>query len=138
VRAMATRPGPVFEVMASAYRHDVLDKYMSLSGDAIEGAVQTTGLSIGDLVNRMDEADERTVMKIDALLARSGPVLRLAANDRLMAAVSRILDVKAVRRAMVAAMRKSIVKAVSKEDGHAAGSGAKCAGPAPDGKGVER
>jgi hypothetical protein len=135
---MAKRPGPVFEVMASAYRHDVLDKYMSLSGDAIEGAVECTGLSIGDLVNKMDEADERTVMRIDALLARSGPVLRLAANDRLMAAVSRILDVGAVRRAMVAVMRRSIVKAVSGDAGSPAAGEATRACTALEGKGAGR
>jgi len=110
---LALKPGLVFEVMASAYRHDVLDKGMSIMGDAIDGAMLDTGLKIGDLVNKMDEAQERTVMKLNNLLARSGLLLQLAASDRLMAAVSRLLDVKVVRKTAATVMHRMLVKAVA-------------------------
>jgi len=132
---MALKPGLVFEVMASAYRHDVLDKYMSLSGDALEGVMKDTGLQIGDLVNRLDETQERTVMRMDALLARSGTMLRLAANDRMMAMVSRLMDLKAVRRVMIAAMRRSLVMAVTGRTPSLAEGDTSCAGPGALGEG---
>jgi hypothetical protein len=113
VICLALKPGLVFDVMASAYRNDVLDKSLSIMGEAIDGAMQDSGLGIGDLVNKMDEAQERTVMKLNNLLARSGPLLRLAASDRLMAAVSRLLDVKLVRKTGARVMRRMLVKAVT-------------------------
>lgn len=108
---MPLKEGLVFNVMACAYRHDVIDKYMSITGEAIDAVMRDTELKIGDLVNRMDEAQEQTVMKLDGLLARSGPLLKLAANDRVMAALSRILDFKTVRRTMVGVLRRVLVKA---------------------------
>ena len=110
---MALKPGLVFEVTASAYRNGVIDRGMALFGDALDGAMNETGCEMGDLVNKMDEAGERTVMRIDALLARSGPLLRLAASDRLMAVVSRLLNVEAVRRVGVAVLTKMLVRVVS-------------------------
>ena len=108
---MPLKEGLVFNVMACAYRHDVIDKYMSITSEAIDAVMRDADLKIGDLVNRMDEAQERTVMKLDGLLARSGPLLKLAANDRVMAALSRILDFKTVRRTMVGVLRRVLVKA---------------------------
>ena len=110
---VALEPGLVFAVTASAYRSGVLDRGMALFGDALDGAMDETGCEMDDLVNKMDAASERTVMKIDALLARSGPLLRLAASDRLMALACRLLDVAAVRRAGVAVLRKMLVRAVT-------------------------
>jgi hypothetical protein len=105
------KEGLVFNVMACAYRHDVIDKYMSITGEAIDAVMRDTELKIGDLVNRMDEAQEQTVMKLDGLLARSGPLLKLAANDRVMTTLSRILDLKTVRRMMVVVMRRVLTRA---------------------------
>lgn len=110
---MALKPGLVFEVTASAYRNGVIDRGMALFGDALDGAINETGCEMGDLVNKMDEAGERTVMRIDALLARSGPLLRLAASDRLMALVSRLLNVEAVRRVGVTVLTKMLVRVVT-------------------------
>ena len=122
---MPLKEGLAFNVMACAYRHDVLDKYMAITGDAIDGVMRDTDLKIGDLVNKIDEAQEGTVMKIDGLLNRSGPMLKLAANDRVMAAISRMLDFKTVRRAMVSVMRRALVKAATT---HSAVSSEACKG----------
>jgi hypothetical protein len=113
---MALEEGLVFAVTASAYRNGVMDRGMALFGDALDSAMSETGCELGDLVNRMDEAGARTVMRIDGLLARSGPLLRVAANDRLMALVSRLLDISAVRRAGVAVLRRLLVRVVTAAD----------------------
>ena len=126
---MALKQGLVFEVTASAYRHGVIDKYLSLTGDAIDLVMSETCFMIGDLVNKMDEADERTVMRMDKMISFSGPMLRLAASDKLMGAVSRLLDFKVVQKITVAVMRKAMLKAVSGEAPATAQSGAACAGP---------
>ncbi len=110
---MALKPGLVFEVMACAWRHDVLDKFMSVLGDAIDLVMRDTGLMIGDLVNKLDEAEEATIVKLNALIARSGFALRVMANDRVMAAVSRMLDAGPVRKAAVSMLRRMLVRALT-------------------------
>jgi hypothetical protein len=110
---MALQEGLVFAVTASAYRNGVLDQGMALFGDAIDAAMERTGCEMGDLVNKVDEASARTVMRLDALLARSGPLLKVAASDRLMGLVSRLLGIAAVRRAGVAMLRDMLVRAVT-------------------------
>lgn len=109
---MAAKGGPLFEVTASAYRNGLLDKGMALFGDAIDGVIEKTGCEIGDLVNMLDMATEKTVMRVDAMLAHSKPMLKLAANDRLNALFSRMLDVAAVRKLSVAMLTKILTKAV--------------------------
>jgi len=104
--------GQVFNVMAVAYRHGVLDKLMSLFGEALEEVVAETGANIGDLVNKMDEAQEATIKKLDALLSRSGPLLKAAAGDRLMETVSRLLDSPLVRRVAVGLLKRNLVRAI--------------------------
>jgi len=89
---MPLEPGQVFEAMAAAYRHGVLDKSMPLLGRALEDVIKETGLNMGDLVNSLDEAAGETVSRLDALLSRSGLLLRYAAGDRVMKLASRALD----------------------------------------------
>jgi hypothetical protein len=106
------KEGLVFNVTASAYRHGVLDKTMSIAGEAIDGAMSDTGLKVGDMVNGLDEATEPTVMKMDRLMEHSGPLLRLAASDVVMSLVSRVLDLAFVKKAMVGVMRRRLAKAL--------------------------
>jgi len=110
---LAIKGGPLFEVTASAYRNGVIDKGMALFGDAVDGVMKETGCEMDDLVNKMDEASEKTVMRMDALLAWSGPMIRIAASDRLMALTSRLLDVAILRRLGVAVLTRMLVKAVT-------------------------
>lgn len=102
--------------MACAYRHDVLDKSMAILGDAIDEVMRDEGWEIGDLVNKLDGARQSTVLKMNSLMARSGPLLRLAATDGAMSLASRVLDIKAVRRAAVALMHRALVKALGKPE----------------------
>lgn len=110
---MAIDPQEVFKVMQCAYRNGVLDKFMVIQGEALEGVMADTGMNLGDLLNRLDEAEEATVVKIDRLLDRAGPLVKYADSDRLMRLASRLLDVAAVRRMVVAGMRSTMARAAS-------------------------
>ena len=98
--------------MSAAYRTGLLDKALPLVGEAISGCQEDTGLDFGDLMNKLDEAKSRTIIKLDRLLKKSGPILRLASNERLLALLSRIMDFGAVRKATSPALRKSLVLVV--------------------------
>jgi len=50
-------------------------------------------------------------------------MLRFAAMDRVMAAVSRLMDVATVRKAMVAVTKRMLVKAVTADRGLPGGIG---------------
>ena len=102
---MSLDPQEVFRVMQCAYRNGVLDKFMVIQGQAREGVMADTGMNMGDLLNRLDEAEEATVMKIDKLLDRAGPLMKYLDNDVLMRFASRLLDLALVRKLMVANMR---------------------------------
>jgi len=105
VIGLSLDPQEVFRVMQCAYRNGVLDKFMVIQGQAMEGVMADTGMNMGDLLNRLDEAEEATVMKIDKLLDRAGPLMKYLDNDVLMRFASRLLDLALVRKLMVANMR---------------------------------
>lgn len=109
---MTIEQGEVYRAMATAYRQGVLDKSIALFGEATARAMDETGANMGDLINRLDEAEEDTIRKFDGFLARSGPLLRVTSNDRFMGFVSRILDVRFIRNLAVGALAKSIVKSM--------------------------
>jgi len=108
-------PGEVFDVMECAYRHGVLDKFMVIQGEALEAVMKEAELNMGDLLNRMDEAEEETVQKVDRLLDRLGPFIKYADSDRLMKFTSRILDLPLVKRMMVKNIKNSILKIMTGE-----------------------
>lgn len=110
---MALDPAEVFKVMRCAWRHGVLDKFMAIQGEALEGVMADTGMNMGDLLNRLDEAKPETVARVDRLLERAGPLMKHLDNDRLMGIVSRLLDLSLVRKAMVAGMRANMARAAT-------------------------
>jgi hypothetical protein len=110
VRKVSLDPQEVFKVMQCAYRNGVLDKFMSIQGEALEEVMEVANVNMGDLLNRLDEADEKTVMKIDRLLDRAGPLFKHLASDRLMKIASSLLDIKFVKKMMVANMKNTILK----------------------------
>jgi len=112
---LALDPAEVFRVMQCAYRNGVLDKFMVIQGKAMEEVMASTGMNMGDLLNRLDEADEATVMKIDRLLERAGPLMKYLDNDRLMRAASRLLDAGAVKKMMVKGMGATMARAATGE-----------------------
>jgi len=107
---MSLDPKEVFEAMQCAYRNGVMDKFNAIQGEALVAVMEESGWNMGDLLNRLDEADEKTVMKIDRLLNRVGPLVKYANNDHLMKFLSRLLDIGAVQRIASANMKNSILK----------------------------
>jgi len=112
---VAIDPQEVFWVMQCAYRNGVLDKFMSIQGKALELVMEETGADMGDLLNRMDEAKEETVMKVDRLLDRVGPLLKYLNNDRLMRLADRLLSIKRVQDLMARRMADSIKRTLTGE-----------------------
>jgi len=106
-------PAEVYQVLQCAYRNGVLDKFMAIQGEALEAVMEEAGVNMGDLLNRMDEAKEETVQKIDRLLDRMGPLVKYANNDRLMRLVSRLLDIPPVKRLIVSNIKKTILKTLN-------------------------
>ena len=102
---MSLDPQEVFNVMQCAYRNGVLDKFMVIQGEALEGVIAETGMNMGDLLNRLDEAEEATVMKIDRLLDKAGPLMKYLDNDTLMKLASRLLDIALVKKMMIKNMQ---------------------------------
>lgn len=115
MRTMAIDPQEVFWVMQCAYRNGVLDKFMSVQGRALELVMEETGADMGDLLNRMDEAKEETVMKVDRLLDRVGPFLKYLNNDRLMRLADRVLSSSKVQGFMAQRMADSIKRTLTGE-----------------------
>ncbi|MBC7228761.1 MAG: hypothetical protein H5T74_14565, partial [Actinobacteria bacterium] len=50
---MPLDPQEVFRVMQCAWRNGVLDKFMVIQGEALEGVMADTGMNLGDLLNRL-------------------------------------------------------------------------------------
>jgi hypothetical protein len=115
VRKVPIDPGEVYDVMECAYRHGVLDKFMAIQGEALEAVMEEGNLNMGDLLNRMDEAEEATVQKVDRLLDKLGPFIKYANNDKMMKLTSRLLDVPFVKKMMVANMKNTILKVMTGE-----------------------
>ena len=112
---MPIDPGEVYDVMECAYRHGVLDKFMTIQGEALEAVMEETDLNMGDLLNRMDEAEEASVQKVDKLLDMLGPFIKYANNDKLMKFVSRLLDITFVKSMMMANVKNTILKVMTGE-----------------------
>lgn len=110
---MSLDPAQVFKVMQCAYRNGVLDKFMVIQGQAMEGVMADTGMNMGDLLNRLDEAEESTVQKIDKMLDRAGPAMKYLDSDTLMRLASRLLDSGLVQKMMVANMRAMMGRAAT-------------------------
>jgi hypothetical protein len=113
---VALNPSDVYDVLHCAYRNGVLEKFMAIQGEALEAVLQEGGYDMGDLLNRMDEAREETVTKIDRILERLGPFIKYASNDRLMRFSSRLLEMQAVKTFLVRRMKDGILKTMT---GHA-------------------
>lgn len=113
---MSLDPKELFKVMRSAYRHGVLQKFTDLQGEALAEVMKESGCNLGDLLNLVDGAQEGTVMKIEGLLNRLGPVIKYAANDRIMAFTSRLLDFGPVKKMTVSLLKNSILKVVPDQE----------------------
>jgi len=111
---LSLQSSQVFDLMRSAYAHGVIDKSLPLAGRSMETVIERTGLSMEDLLNSMDAAEEKTVRRVDRLLGHTGPVLKLLSSDLVMRLTSRLLDIRLVQKAAVFiiswGMQKSLLR----------------------------
>lgn len=112
---MSIKPDEIFELMHCSYRNGVTDKFISLESRALAETMDETGMNLQDLLNRMDDAKQETVDRMDMLLDRIGPFVKYLANDHLMRFNSRLLDIPLVKRWMVRLMKRSLVKSMTGE-----------------------
>lgn len=110
---MSIEPNEIFEFMQCAYRNGVMEKFMAVKAQALDAAMDAAGLNMGDLWNRMDDAKEETVLKIDKLLDKAGPFVKYATNDRLMRFVSRLLDISLIKHWVIKFMKRSLLKVMT-------------------------
>ncbi len=115
---MAFDPQLMFKVMEKAYRTGLLDKGNALLGEALGQVIERNGLNMEDLINRMDMAGEETVTKLDRALSRSTLLLKLAGNERMMRAASKMLDARPARRLAVKGMVLFLERTMAKADGN--------------------
>jgi hypothetical protein len=102
---LAIKQGQVFKIAEIAYREGVVDKALPLTGEAMTIAKQKTGFALTEMMEAMNEAEDRSVELLDKLLGFSGPLLALAGREfllvPLMGLASRLLDFAVVQRLAV-------------------------------------
>ncbi len=113
--ALETRQ--VFAFLETAYRMGVLDKFMPVFSESLEGLKKKTGLDMQDILNEMDGAREETIEKMDRFLGRLELPLRLGTNDRLMGLISRLLDFQVGRRVVRLGLQKYLNKVLAVGEG---------------------
>lgn len=111
------KSGQLLAVLQAAYRKGVLAKAMPVLGSALRETMRRTGKRMDELLGLMDTAADDTVRRLDWLLDRSGPLLKLAASERLMAMVSSLLDLAWVRSAMEWSMVTLLCRVVASKEG---------------------
>lgn len=112
---MSFDPDGAFKFMRCMYRNGVLDKFSAIQGEAMDEVMAAARLNVGDLMNRMDQASEQSIARIDKMLGMMGPLFKHMANDRLMRLISNLLDVSIVRRQILKNMKKTMLQALTSE-----------------------
>ena len=112
---MPIDPAEVYNAMECAYRHEVINKFLTLQDQAFEVVMKEAQVNIGDLLYRVDDTQEKTIQRADRMLETIGPLIKYANNDRLMAFVSRLLDIHFVQRLLVKRSSGPILKVITGE-----------------------
>jgi len=106
------KEGQVFKIAEIAYREGVVDKALPLTGEAMKIAKEKTGFGIIDMMEGVNEAEDRSVELVDKLLGYSGPVLALLGQEFLLAPLmgvaSRLLDFAVVQRVTVWVLARTL------------------------------
>lgn len=114
---MSLQSSQVFDLMRSAYANGVIDKSLPLVGRSMEKVISDTGLSMEDLLNTMDGAEEKTVRRVDRLLGHAGPVLKVLGSRFMMKMTSRLLDFAVVQKTAVFVISRGMKKGLLREGG---------------------
>ena len=98
---MSLDTGRAYEALQCAYRNGVLDKVVSIQGEAMQGLMRKKGLNLNEFINRVDEMDEEKLQKLDAILQRSNLLFWLMTSDCFMRLISRLLKFRIVRKILI-------------------------------------
>ena len=113
---MALDPALVFEATEAAYRHGVLDQSLPVLSEALEKLIEQNGITMEDLLTKLDGAQQKTVDRVEKAMSHAGPLLKLAKQDWLMKITAKMLDLALVRRAMAFAMQKGLELVIARGD----------------------
>ncbi|OFW59380.1 MAG: hypothetical protein A2W01_08910 [Candidatus Solincola sediminis] len=114
---MELQPEQLFDFMEVAWRHGVIDELMPLVGKSLKRLKANSGLTMDDLLNKLDGAKAPTIEKFNKVLGWSPPLLRIASNDILMSFLAKMLRVQAVRSLAVWGIEKYLARALAKTEG---------------------
>lgn len=106
---MGVNPEHFYKVMLAAYHSGIIDKVMMISGDALAEFLDRTDYDMGDIFNRVDEASDGLINKMDSLIGLMGPLVRFAASERLFKIVSRMLDFTIVKQIITFLFNKIMI-----------------------------
>lgn len=112
---MAFRPEETFDLMRCMYRNGLLDRLSAIQGEALGEVMDETGINLGEIMNRLDQASDKSVAAVDRALGYSGSMPRYLTNDRLMRLASGLIDVPWVRRLAVKNMKRALLKVMVPE-----------------------
>jgi len=115
VVVLSVDPQEVYWFMEAAYRYGVLEKFMSIQGMALDIVMAETGADLGDILNRLDEIGEDTVLAIDKNLQKLAPLAKYFNNDRVMHLANRLLSSKSVENGFARWIAESIKRALANE-----------------------
>jgi hypothetical protein len=109
---LEVQQGQVFKIAEMAYRTGVVDKVLPLTGEAMKIAKVKTGFGLTEMMEALNEAEDKSVERLDAMLKFSGPLLTLLGQEFLMVPLmhlaSRLLDFAVVRRTAMWTMVKTM------------------------------
>ncbi len=114
---MELKPDDMFALVEAAYRKGVMDKLTPLVGESLDRLMLRTGHNMEHFMNALNDAQDSSVSKVDKVLGLASPLLRLAANDHLMALVARLLDLQLVQRTAVWGMDFYFGRSLAKSEG---------------------
>ena len=97
-----------FKVLATAYKHGALEKFLYLRESAQFEAARALGVRVGDVFNATDGLTLESVQKGEAALTKLVPYLDILASDALWIAVSTMLDNQMVQRFIREASKKEL------------------------------
>jgi hypothetical protein len=110
---MAFDPVLMYKFMEASYRLGVLDKIMTIEGQALDEVVTEKHLSMADFLEKMDEASEETVAKIDKVLNKSDFFLKIVSNKWMMRLTSKLLDFPFVKRLLINITKRYLLKTIN-------------------------
>ena len=97
-----------FKLLAVAYKHGALEKYLRISNTAKAEAVKGLGMGIGDYTNMLDDLGIEVFEGYEARLAKIVPYLDILTSDVLWAATARLLDNDVIQKFIAEEGRNSI------------------------------